>query len=103
MSRRSNLKIKARKAEADRIIAIADYFLSSVDEASFEFRAVNHTTHFYCHLNNLVKRGYLRTFEMRRDGSNTLNYMSIVDYSVVEEIAESLDIHLYEYLYRGSV
>jgi hypothetical protein len=87
----------------ERIIAITDYFLSSIDESSFEYYSVNHTAEFYCHLNNLVKQGYLRTFLQNKNDAASICYLAMVDYSVVEEVAEELDIHLFEYLFRGSL
>lgn len=84
-------------------MAIADHFLTSIDEASFEYRAVYHTVEFFCHLNNLVKQGYLRAFSLSKNDAPAPHYLAMVDYSVVEEVAEDLDIHLYEYLFRGSV
>ena len=97
-----NLKIKARKADVERIVAIADYFLSTVDESSYEYRALNHTTEFYSQLNNLVKQGYLRTHTPKKNDPSVVNYLAMVDYALIEEIAEDLDIRLFEYLYRGA-
>ncbi len=87
--------------DIERILAIADYFLSTVDEASYEYRSIKHTTEFYTQLNNLVKQGYLRTQTPKKDDPSIVNYLAIADYALIEEIAEDLDIHLYEYLYRG--
>jgi len=97
-----NLKIKARKADVERIVSIADYFLSVVDESSYEYRALGHTTEFYSQLNNLVKQGHLKTHTPKKDDPSIINYLAIVDYAFIEEIAEDLDIRLFEYLYRGT-
>ena len=103
MSRSSNvnLRIQARKADISRIIAIADYFLNLVDEDSYERKSLSHTAEFYSQLNDLVKQGYMKAQAPKKDDPSVVTYLTIVDYSFVEELAEAVGIRIFEYLYHG--
>jgi hypothetical protein len=98
--RREVWKCRNRKTELRRIVALADYFLSINDNFSFEHSQRDHTIEFYSQLNNLVKRNYIRQHKQRRNGEEEIHYSSLIDYDSIEEVAESVDIRLFEYLYR---
>ena len=93
-------EIRNRKTELGRIIALADYFLSINDNLSFEYLQRDHTIEFYSQLNNLVRRNYIKRHKQRINGPEEIHYSSLIDYDSIEQIADSVDIRLFEYLYR---
>jgi hypothetical protein len=87
----------------ERIIAIADYFLSFEDEISFERRSILHTSEFYSQLSNLAKQGHLRQIMAKKGDPANVSYFVLAEYAMVEEVANSVGIRLFEYLYHAGI
>jgi hypothetical protein len=97
------MQLKMRRADIGRITAIAEYFLSIIDEGSYESNVMMHTTEFYCQINNLVNQVLLKVYYPKKNDRTVISYLATMDYASLEEIAKDLNINLFEYMAKGQL
>jgi len=73
-----------------------------IDEDSYEMKEFKHSTEFYLPMNNLARQKYIKVIASKGDPNN-VGYVVQVEYNEIEEIANAIGIHLYEFLYYGGM
>jgi len=98
LKKQTNTKPTTKKAEIERIISIAEYFLALKQSEWIEKNLFAHSSFFYTQINSLVQSGYLKTDTSNLFDASNLCYSVGSDISLIQQVAKDVDIKIGEYL-----